>query len=420
MTLLKRSAAVSHFGRTSTRCPRMLPAWAILLAMVTILIVDQRVTEAQGIDAAGLDSQSEYPTINPGESINIWVRVRNTGSTIWRSDCRDGYGYDAQDGWGPKWGQGCLWREVPPGTTIDFADAVTPPSQPGTYRYGFLITRYGGSVGPYFYIDVSVRAQQSQSPSPARQRLGGMDLDAYCANHGGGRSQAGTNVADWSCVGGVGTRGIDFNGVCQWHYGRGALPAYDDYNNPFTWYCYREAGTPQASTPPVSTSGQIGPYSPCRSGTTVRVVRDPVGHNEVGSWDIVCESGEIVAMVTGTVRWIQNDVPDALIFSGPSLGNVVWMDGEDGYCYLAGHLQQGSVSVLPGQRVTHGERIGWQGNSGWSFSPHVHVNRMTGCFRYVSGNSDPAYETAWGNPVELNFLDIGAPGPGSYVSGNYP
>ncbi|GEM_PF-5215174 len=138
-------------GRT-----KFLLAVAIVLASALPLILSQPQVQAAPSDSAGLDSQSVYPTINPGDSVYIFVRVVNVGSTTWRANGRDGYGFFGLDGWA-TYGRADLWRDVGPGSTITFGDTVTPPTRPGVYRYGFLITRYGQSIGPYFFIDITVR-----------------------------------------------------------------------------------------------------------------------------------------------------------------------------------------------------------------------------------------------------------------------
>src|SRR3972149_4715880 len=132
-------------GPIAWRVIRVLSFSALLLgATLTFQGKAPEVSAAPG-DAAGLDAQSIYPTINPGDSAYIFVRVKNIGSTTWRAYGREGYGYQGLDGWA-DYGQGNLWHDVGPGGTITFAETVSPPTQPGTYRYGFLITRYGQSI----------------------------------------------------------------------------------------------------------------------------------------------------------------------------------------------------------------------------------------------------------------------------------
>lgn len=42
------------------------------------------------------------------------------------------------------------------------------------------------------------------------------------------------------------------------------------------------------------------------------------------------------------------------------------------------HMQQGSVTVKPGERLAAGQVIGKLGNSGNSFGPHLHYQLQSG------------------------------------------
>ena len=57
-------------------------------------------------------------------------------------------------------------------------------------------------------------------------------------------------------------------------------------------------------------------------------------------------------------------------------GNFVFLNCGAAHVLL-GHLQQGSVRVRPGDRVTAGQRLGAIGNSGNSDEPHLHVHAQT-------------------------------------------
>ena len=58
-------------------------------------------------------------------------------------------------------------------------------------------------------------------------------------------------------------------------------------------------------------------------------------------------------------------------------GNHVVVSTAAGYVLLA-HLQQASVAVRPGERVSAGQHLGRIGNSGSSLGPHLHVQVMEG------------------------------------------
>lgn len=61
-------------------------------------------------------------------------------------------------------------------------------------------------------------------------------------------------------------------------------------------------------------------------------------------------------------------------------GNWVRLLHEDGTMAVYAHLAPGSLAVLPGQRVTQGQRIARSGNTGDSSGPHLHfvVQRNAG------------------------------------------
>jgi len=78
----------------------------------------------------------------------------------------------------------------------------------------------------------------------------------------------------------------------------------------------------------------------------------------------------------GTVIAAEGAAPD---FEVPQLdpvnrlGNHVILDCDEAWIVLA-HMQEGSVTVTPGEAVTQGQRIGAVGNSGASTEPHLHIH----------------------------------------------
>lgn len=96
---------------------------------------------------------------------------------------------------------------------------------------------------------------------------------------------------------------------------------------------------------------------------------------------------EILAPAAGTVTYARNDVPDnrrpgdgfeTTTYANvhdPVMafyGNCVVVDHGNSEYSLMAHLQQGSVTVKAGDRVTAGQVMGKLGNSGDSFGPHLH------------------------------------------------
>jgi murein DD-endopeptidase MepM/ murein hydrolase activator NlpD len=102
---------------------------------------------------------------------------------------------------------------------------------------------------------------------------------------------------------------------------------------------------------------------------------------------------EVLAPADGVVHTVHDGEPDVAIDGsahGDDLGNFVALrTAPEEFLYIA-HLQPGSITVTPGQRVTAGEPIGRVGNSGKSTEPHVHLHLQDSPHRHV-GNGVPFY-----------------------------
>jgi murein DD-endopeptidase MepM/ murein hydrolase activator NlpD len=99
------------------------------------------------------------------------------------------------------------------------------------------------------------------------------------------------------------------------------------------------------------------------------------------------------------------------------LGNHVVLDlGKGVYAVLA-HLQRGSVSVSPGQRVRRGEVIGRCGNSGNSTEPHLHFQLQDHRVPLIAAGVPFTFE---GVPVPANeeALEVPAAGRARSVGGS--
>jgi murein DD-endopeptidase MepM/ murein hydrolase activator NlpD len=94
-------------------------------------------------------------------------------------------------------------------------------------------------------------------------------------------------------------------------------------------------------------------------------------------------------------------------------GNHVFLDLGNGEFALIAHLQQGSVLVKSGDKVTRGQRIGLTGNSGNTTEPHVHFHVQDGptlfegagvpvWFDGVCTDGKPAARTS---PVHGQFIE---------------
>ena len=105
--------------------------------------------------------------------------------------------------------------------------------------------------------------------------------------------------------------------------------------------------------------------------------------------DIVGRVGErVVAARDGTVVFVENRSPDGAC-TDPTLhdrdDNQIVIVHDDGTEAVYGHLQQGSVRVVVGQRVRAGEHIAAVGKSGWTPGSHLHF--------HVGGLRNDGYRT---------------------------
>jgi hypothetical protein len=113
-----------------------------------------------------------------------------------------------------------------------------------------------------------------------------------------------------------------------------------------------------------------------------RAVRRDVEGSSNSDW--VGFGAEVLAVGDGTVREVRDGVADwTPLYEPPAPAGVGLQFAGGNYVVLelAGrrfvhyaHLQKGSVSVRPGQRVRRGERLGRLGNSGNTNGPHLHFN----------------------------------------------
>jgi hypothetical protein len=68
----------------------------------------------------------------------------------------------------------------------------------------------------------------------AETRLGGLDLQSYCQkNYDSNAELLGWTPYDWRC----GMNSLNVRDACRQKYGRGARAAYDDFDDPSSWYC---------------------------------------------------------------------------------------------------------------------------------------------------------------------------------------
>lgn len=85
-----------------------------------------------------------------------------------------------------------------------------------------------------------------QAPVQAATNLGGVSVEAACDNQRGTASTARVvvnNVHGWRCAlflgGTTGYYSVDISRECRRVHGSSAYAAYLNYNDPYSWRCYR-------------------------------------------------------------------------------------------------------------------------------------------------------------------------------------
>jgi Peptidase family M23 len=124
-----------------------------------------------------------------------------------------------------------------------------------------------------------------------------------------------------------------------------------------------QLGWSPATRPAAAFPGFGKPVVAPADGTVVRVHDRERDHRSRSSWP-------------GMLLWIAEGLVRELAGPGRILGNHVVIEVAPGAYAAVAHLQRGSVTVRPGDRVRAGEQIGACGNSGSSTEPHVHFQLM--------------------------------------------
>ncbi len=120
---------------------------------------------------------------------------------------------------------------------------------------------------------------------------------------------------------------------------------------------------------------------------------------------------ELRAPCAGTVVAVENDRPD---FEVPEqdtvnrLGNHVILRCGEAEIVLA-HMRQGSITLVPGDRVAVGDRLGEVGNSGASTEPHLHIHAQ----RPAPDDALPISSEPLGLRIDGRFLVRGDRLPGA-------
>jgi murein DD-endopeptidase MepM/ murein hydrolase activator NlpD len=125
------------------------------------------------------------------------------------------------------------------------------------------------------------------------------------------------------------------------------------------------APTP-APTPPATSSRGVFPVQGAYTfgGPDARFGAARTGHVHQGQ-DLVADAGvPVVSPRAGVIHWVA--------YQAAGAGHYVIVRGDDGRDYAFMHLQDGSITVVKGQSVAAGQRLGLVGSTGVSSGPHLH------------------------------------------------
>jgi hypothetical protein len=107
----------------------------------------------------------------------------------------------------------------------------------------------------------------------------------------------------------------------------------------------------------------------------------------------------------GQREFPRRSLPEDLAQPDWIYGNYVVIQVREGVYVLLGHLQQGSVSVRPGETVRRGAPVARCGNSGNTYVPHLHLQAMD--------RGDPADAAVRGLPARIeDYVEFLATGEG--------
>jgi murein DD-endopeptidase MepM/ murein hydrolase activator NlpD len=140
--------------------------------------------------------------------------------------------------------------------------------------------------------------------------------------------------------------------------------------------------TPAVQTPPPAPAAPSrifpvqGPWS--FGGDGARFGAGRTGHVHEGQDIVAAEGTPVVSPLAGVVKFVT--------FQDGGAGWYVVLDADDGRSLFFAHLQAGSITVAPGQRVAPGQGLARVGTTGSSTGPHLHFELWEGGWRDRGGH----------------------------------
>jgi hypothetical protein len=102
-------------------------------------------------------------------------------------------------------------------------------------------------------------------------------------------------------------------------------------------------------------------------------------YTSYGADVLAVADGIVVGMLNTLNDQVPPQLPDPKTINVQNVdGNHVVLDIGNGFFAFYAHLQKGSVTVRPGERVKRGQVLGKLGNSGNTSAPHLHFHIMDG------------------------------------------
>jgi murein DD-endopeptidase MepM/ murein hydrolase activator NlpD len=107
--------------------------------------------------------------------------------------------------------------------------------------------------------------------------------------------------------------------------------------------------------------------------------KDVHAYSDYGAQVLAVAGGTVVSTLDTLDDQVPGSLPDPATITLANVdGNHVVLDLGGGHYAFYAHLQKGSVTVHPGDRVHRGQVLGLLGNTGNTSAPHLHFHLMDG------------------------------------------